>query len=207
MKQQLFKQMKISLALLTIFALTSCATDKRIFQKQRFADFGQLKLMTALKLEKKFSSKDISPHHLIEISEGIYPNKNNCVLATPKTFKIKERPHFKLETDYFYSINDSSVKVILYQWDNLTKENSSLFEEENLAKKFKVFQKKFDRLKEKLTKELGQPVEINIKQNKTSVASFKDDVKWGHNGELNAYLFMFGNDSGYRQIRLAIYKD
>jgi hypothetical protein len=195
------------LVLFTIFALTSCVTDKRIFQKQRFVDLGQLKLTTAIKLEKKENSKDITPDYLIGIGEDIYPNKNNFVLATPKTYQIKERPNFVIKTDYFYSINDSSVKVILYQWDNLTEGKSDLFEEENFTKKYKVFQKKFDSLKEKLTKELGQPVEINIEQNKSSDETFRDDVKWKNSSGLNAYLFMFSNNSGYRQIRLVVYKD
>ena len=182
---------------MTIFAFTSCVTDNHIFQKQRFADFGQLKLSTVIKLERKISAKDITPEYLIGIGEGIYPNKNNFVLATPKTYKIKERTNFELETEYFYSTNDSSVKVILYQWDNLTKGKSDFFEQENLTKKYKVFQKKFDNLKVKLTKELGDPIEKNIEQNKTSDGTFRDDIKWKSQSGLN----------GYRQIILAIYKE
>jgi len=195
------------IALLTILLLTSCVTDKHILDKHKFADFEQLNLKTAIEFEKKGSSKDITPDHLIEIGEGIYPNKNNFVLATPKTYKSKERPNFELETEYFYSVNDSTVKVILYEWNYLTKRKSDFLEEEKFSKKFKVCQKKFVSLKCKLTKSLGDPLEINIEQNKTSDGTFRDDVKWKSNNGLNAYLFMFGNSDGFRQIRLAIYKE
>jgi len=194
--------------LLALFVLTSCLNNKLIFQDNNITEFGNLDIKTAIKYEKKRHSRDITPDHLIGIGEGIYPNKNKYVLATPKTYEIKDGRNFKLETEYFYSINDSLVKVILYQWDYLQKNNSSFFENENFSKMFKVFQEKFDDLTAQLTKQFGEPVTKNIEQDKNKDDTFRDDIEWKNLNGLNAYLFMFGNNSnGYRQIRLAIYKD
>jgi len=194
--------------ILTLFALSSCVTNRLIFQDKKFNDFEKLNIKTVIKLERQKHSKDITPKHLIGIGEGIYPNKNNYVLATPKTYEIKERPNFKLETEYFYAVNDSLVKVILYQWDYLQKSKSDLFEEENKSKKFKVFQTKFNNLTSQLSQEFGEPISKNIERDKIKDDSFRDDYKFKRADGLNAYLFMFGNNNnGYRQIRLAIYKD
>ena len=196
------------IVILTLFALSSCVTNRLIFQDKKFNDFDKLGIKTVIKLERQKHSDDITPDHLIGIGEGIYPNKNNYVLAKPKTYEIKERPNFKLETEYFYSVNDSLVKVILYQWDYLQKNKSDFFEEENNIKKFKAFQTKFDNLTSQLGQEFGEPISKNIEQDKIKDDTFRDDYKFKRADGLNAYLFMFGNNNnGYRQIRLAIYKD
>ena len=195
------------IATLILFTLASCGVDKHIFQKEKFDELQLLKISTVTKLENRVHSRDITPNHLIGIGAGIYPNKKKLILETPKTYITKEQPNFQLETQYFYSANDSLVKVILYQWDYLEKKDVDFPEAENLTNKFKAFQIKFNRLKDKLTKTLGQPIEINIEQNRTSDSAFRDGIKWKNNSGLKAYLFMFGNNNGYRQIRLAVYKD
>ncbi len=200
--------MKNKLITLSLFALTSCITNKPVFQDQNFNEFEKLRVNTVIKSERKKRSKDITPDHLIGIGEGIYPNKNNFILATPKTYEIRERLRLRRETEYFYSVADSSVKVILYQWDYLTKSQQDRFGKENFSKKFKTFQNKFDDLVTELIKELGEASEKNVEQSKIIDETFRDDLKWRNKNGLNAYLFMFGNNNnGYRQIRLAIYKD
>lgn len=90
----------------------------------------------------------------------------------------------------------------------LEKEKSDFIAEKNYTKKFKVFQAKFDELVTQLTSEFGEPFSTNIKQGKVKDETFRDDLRFKRADEMNAYLFMFGNDnSGFRQIRLAVYKD
>ncbi len=117
-------------------------TNRLIFESKEFNEFGKLDIKTAIQLERQKHSKDITPDHLIGIGEGIYPNKNNYILVTPRTFEINEKPSFKLETEYFYVVNDSLVKVILYQWDYLQKSNTDFFEEA-IQKKSKHFSSSF----------------------------------------------------------------
>lgn len=138
------KRMKYTncIVILTLFALSSCVTNRLIFESKEFNEFGKLDIKTAIQLERQKHSKDITPDHLIGIGEGIYPNKNNYILVTPRTFEINEKPSFKLETEYFYVVNDSLVKVILYQWDYLQKSNTDFFEEA-IQKKSKHFSSSF----------------------------------------------------------------
>ncbi|WP_146113699.1 hypothetical protein [Sphingobacterium gobiense] len=173
-----------------------------------FNRLSELDIKTVIEEEKERNSKDITPVHLIGIDEGIYPNKNRYILATPRTYENKDKSSFKLETQYFYGVNDSLVKVILYQWDLAYKNDVDFFEDETYTRMFNEFQSKFDDLAIKLTKEFGQPVLKNLEQNTIIGDTFRDDLKFQRIDGLHAYLFMFGNNSnGYRQIRLAIYKE
>lgn len=203
----------MKLKMLSIYAASSillnmsCVSHRHIFSKETFSNFYRLKVNEATTAEIKNGSRDISPTYLVSIGESIYPNSNNYKLEKPRTFKRIEKRNFEIEVGYFYTARDSSVKVILYEWDELSGKKRSPFENErNLSKKFRLFQNKFDELSERLTKELGLPYEKSIEQNKSEDKTFRDGIKWeGQNG-LNGYLFMFGNNkNGYRQIRLAIY--
>ena len=168
-----------------------------------------MKINRAIAFEKKNKSRNFKPSYFIDIGESIYPNKNNYKFEIAKTFKRKDKPKFELEIDYYYISGDSSVKVILYQWDKLTTKKANTFEDDKTkSTMFNNFQTKFTQLSDSLTKHLGEPIQKNIEQNITTDETFRDDLKWkGQNG-LNAYRFMFGNNrNGYRQIRLAIYKD
>jgi hypothetical protein len=190
-------------------ALTSCTIEKQIFKRNLFDDLDQLKISEVIKIETNKGSKDITQDHLIEISKGIYPNKKGFILCTPKIYESVEKPNFKLETEYFYSKTDSTVKVILYEWNFLEKERSD-FSKENAGnkKKYDAFQVKFNSLSSETTNKLGRPIEVNINQNNDTGNTYRDDITWSSRKGINAYLFMFVNKrSGYRQIRLAIYKD
>jgi hypothetical protein len=110
-----------------VFLLSACLTTKKVFfTEKQFTDLNQLKLTGAIKSEKKNGSKDITPDHLIEMGEGIYPDKNKFELATPKSCSRKQRSEFQIETEYFYCAKDSSIKVILYQWDEIKKERQRI---------------------------------------------------------------------------------
>jgi hypothetical protein len=196
----------VLLFLLVIVFFSSCTSDKYIFSKENFYELKQLKITDAITLEQK-RSVDVSPNQVIGLGEGIYPNKRRFILTGPRVFKASDK-EFEIETDYFYTAEDSSVKVILYQWDKTPPQKDALLSiikpESNLTAKYQIFQKKFNQLSKKLTKILGEPTEVNLEQNKMD--TFRDDIKWSKNG-LNAYMFMFGNNNGYRQIRLAIYAE
>lgn len=180
------------LTLLTILTFSSCSTSKYIFNGDRFQNVGQLTVDEVIKHEMNNKSKNLSPDHLVSLDESIYPNAKNFDLTAPKTFETTTGT-FKLTTDYYFTPSDSLVKVILYQWDKLES-----------ADEKKKFQKQFNQLRKLLTNKLGEPKEADIEQKEFNIKTFRDGIKW--KGEVNAYLFMFGNDeTEYRQIRLAIY--
>lgn len=180
-----------------ILLLAACSSNKLIFKAERFSELNNLTLSEAIKVEKKLKSKDVTQSHLIGIGEGIYPNENSFELATPKTYKRLDG-NYELEIEYFYTSDDESVKVILYQWDYSP--NSSK------DKKHERFIKKFHTLKRQISKRLGQPTFEEINSD-SPTSSYRDGIKWIKEGKVNAYLFMFGNKTNdYKQIRLAVYE-
>ncbi|WP_266206104.1 hypothetical protein [Pontibacter kalidii] len=190
--------------------LVSCNPSRMIFKSDRFNELEGLTVPEAIEYEKGKGSIDVTPNHFIKIGESIYPNKKGFELATPVTFTRTEKQVFDLEVEYFYAPQDSSVKIILYEWNQQTNSNQNLLEEKSkkeLDKMYTAFQKKFEYLRKELTKRLGEPTQIEINSN-SGQSSYRDGIKWLNNDGLNAYLFMFGNSqNGYRQIRLAIYKE
>lgn len=180
-----------------VFLCFACTTTRYSFHNEIYTKIDTLKVSEAINFENELFSIDNTPNHRIQIGEGIYPNEQNFDLATPKTFNRVQKPHFELEVDYFYSNTDSSVKVILYQWDyikddeirNLTREYS----DKERIEKIQAFENQFSYLLNFLTDKLGAPNFIEI--NSTSAASsFRDGYKWLDSQEINAYLFMLGNN-------------
>lgn len=202
--------MKIqSLIIISLGLLSSCASKRELFIDGAFSNVDQLKINTVEQFEKKNKSKNITLTHLVRIGEDIYPNKNNYRLETPMVFERPPEGQLQVTVDYYYVLADSSVKVIMYEWDDAPSvKNSAVPSRSNMTQRLARFQSKFDQLHHRLTKILGPPQTQNINQTQVLEGeTFRDDVKWQNVNGLNAYLFMLGNNkSGYRRIRLAIYK-
>ena len=171
----------------------------------RFENIDELTLEKAIKIEKRLGSIDKTPKHKISIGKGIYPNQNGYDLETPQTYLRTENNKFEIETEYFYTPSDSSVKVILYEWRELKKD--SWGPQDQKKKDLEKFSQKFNNLKDELTSKLGKPSFIE-KSSDTAEANFRDGIKWLSGENNKAYLFMLGsNNTGYRNIRLAIYRE
>ncbi len=184
--------------LVIIIIVSSCSLTKTSLL---YPSFDQLTLDDVEEIER--TSEDITPDHLISIGTGIYPNKNNYKLQTPKTYKLKENKGLTLETEYFLD-SKNTVRVVLYQWDY--SKNKSFLTNKERNKKFKIFKAKFDQLVASLTSKLGEPTDIEL-GSENNPENYRGGIQWLY-GSKNAYLFVFGNDLGeYRQIRLAIYGD
>lgn len=204
------KNRKYLIALIYALIMVSCSSIKSFFSEEVFKDFDNYHLRDAIAFEKRAHSEDITRKYLTGISEGIYPNINKYVLATPQTFKHKQRG-FEIETAYYYSLQDSSVRLVLYEWNEPVDRKDRGFSirpiksKAQLTKAYEKFQIKFDELRLELTKAMGEPYEIKI-EHTNKEDTFRDDVKWKTKNGLNAYMFMFGNESqSFRQIRIAVY--
>lgn len=210
--------------ILILFGLLSCASNKRVFETD-YSSTDNLKLKDAVSYEKRIGSVDKTPNHLIILDTGIYPNKSNYEMATPKTF-LRAEDYFEVEVEYYYSTPDSSVRVILYEWN---KKDLKTFEtKKELETKFNKFKNQWNSISKELNERLGSPtfkqiesdrygnkiIEDNqsIEDTMSSIGegteestTWRDDIKWDTK-DRHAYLFMFGdNKTGYRQIRLVIY--
>lgn len=165
----------------------------------------ELTLKEVIAIEKKMNSKDITPDHFIELGKDIYPNSKHFKLKTPKTFARIEDSTFTDWTEYYYTKKKGLVRFVLFEWnETLIRYNDFKFENKFDLKASK-FQAKFDLIENILTNKLGKPKEVNIESKREK--TFRDDVKWESANGLKTYLFMLGNDNGYRQICLALYKE
>jgi hypothetical protein len=212
--------------ILIVFGLLiSCVSSKRVLETD-YSSTNNLRLRDALGYEKKIGSVDKTPNHHISIGTGIYPNENNYELATPQTF-LRDAGYFDTQVRYYYSTPDSSVRVILYEWN---KKDLKTFEtKKELENKFNEFKNQWNSISKELNEQLGLPTFKQIESDKYGTkiikdnqsiedimssigedtteesTAWRDEMKWDAKDK-HAYLFMFGdNRTGYRQIRLAIY--
>ena len=157
--------------------------------------------------EKGINSVDATRNYFVLIGEGIYPNKKKFNLDKTIDYKRIECPYFATNINYYYSKKENLVRVILFEW-NVFKETDDIFTNDmDIEQKDKVFKEKFSKIETVLTSLLGTPTYKEIESEKGG-ANCRDGIKWINEGTLNAYLFMFGgNETNYRQIRLAIYKE
>lgn len=211
--------------LIALGLLTSCVSSKSFFETD-FKSTDNLRLRDAVVYEKRIGSADKTPTHLIGIDKLIYPNKNNYELATPQTF-IRYDGYFETQVEYYYATSDSSVRVILYEWNKKDLKNFETKKE--LEDKFKQFKNQWDNISKELNRKFGLPTFKQLESDKygskviednqsiedimssmgddtsNKNTAWRDDMKWDTK-DVHAYLFMFGdNKTGYRQIRLAIY--
>ncbi len=212
------------LAIFLITLITSCSPYKYLSDGNKLVEFEQLTLDETVQFDLSNNSEDITPNHLIGIGKGIYPNEKDFPLETPRTYKLKEG-EFLRQTRYFYTENDRSVKVILYQWDPLS---SKTYEpEEIVLKKISRYDDKWNSLVNELDRKLGEPIsqkvesvsypkyqdrkEVSVEElmedTKGPDSSWRDECHW-QTEELNAYLFLIGdNQTGYREISLALWSE
>ena len=176
--------------------------------KYYFLSSIRLNIEKIVDYENSINSLDITRDYTVSIGEGIYPNKNKYKLEKPLEFSRTECPYFRTRISYYYTKKDNNlVKVILFEW-NVFKESDDIFAESmDIMQKDNVFREKFSKIETIMTNVLGNPTHKNIESGKEET-NYRDDVKWTSTNGFNAYLFMFGNnETNYRQIRLAIYKE
>jgi hypothetical protein len=177
--------------------LASCASYDYLFQSDRFEGLSSLTLDAGIEFERKNGSKETSYPYPVTLGTGKYPNAHNFTLAPPLIFWKNERPNFEIETQYFYTVPDSSVKVIVYRWDKISRGKKRVPDEW-----YKIFSRKFDELRLELDNRLGRP--FYDEQYQTAGYGWSHDVKWKDNG-LNAFLIFEGGKGIW--LSLIIYYD
>lgn len=207
--------------------MTSCVTHKPVLEFD-YLSSNNLALIDAVDYEKRIGSDEKTPDHHISIGTGIYPNEKNYDLATPSTF-LRDEGYFETQVEYYYSKSDSSVRVILYEWNK--KDLNNFETKKERERKFRKFKNQWDNVSKELNESLGLPTFRQIESDKygnkiiednesiddmlrsivedptNQSTAWRDDIKW-NSKNIHAYLFMFGNNkTGYRQIRLAVYSE
>lgn len=136
-------------------------------QEDKFC-FEKINIKDAFVIEEKLNSEHYNKEAKVYLGEDFVPNAKEIsrVLALPHVFFRNDSSVAPLLVEYFYSINDSSVKLIDYQWDKL---NYSIYKNSHWDNKVDKSEKnnyyaKFDSLNMVLTNLLGEPEEGNGKE-------------------------------------------
>ncbi len=190
---------KISI-LIILLSLISCKKneDEYIFDEDRFENIENLRLEKAVKTESEVGSKERTYNNTFGIGTSYYPNKNNYILSYPKVYENKQQ-YFEVETDYFYTPNDSLMKVIFYEWSPKTDTLRTL-----KISEVKAFEDKLNNLKCLISKKLGKPSVVEIEKRKDTSYIYTDRYKWIKNN-LSADL-NYDVSGEFKRIRLVIYK-
>ncbi len=207
--------MKITYPIILFFVLTlSCMStkpgnDTSNSLKSIDINYEHIKLKDAINIEKSIGSKESADTNTIyTLGKDLYPNRNEYPLASARVFRRNESSCFSLEVDYSFDKRDSSVKAILYEWNSLMyadnemnydKENK--YSEKEISKKFR---NRFEQIKVDISSKIGMPNSENF-GSKTNTKSYRDDVHWLDRNGVNIYMFMFGSNYGYGQIRVVVY--
>jgi hypothetical protein len=78
------------------------------------------------KLESFDSLKAITHEYTIGVSEDYFPGRTNFSLAQPIIYGKRDGT-FDFEKEYFYSNNDSIVRLIVYQWGGTDSTSELIF--------------------------------------------------------------------------------
>lgn len=186
--------------LLIFLSFTSCKKneDEYIFDENRFENIENLKLDKAVETEKEIGSKERTYNNTFGIGTSYYPNRNNFILSYPKVYERKQ-DFFKIETDYFFTPNDSLIKVIFYEWEPKTDTLRSLKISEE-----KAFEKKLKNLRTLISEKIGKPEIVEIAKRKDTSYNYTDRYKWRKN-DLSADL-NYDVSGEFKRIRLIVYK-
>lgn len=125
----------ITINLLILITLYSCSNSKAIHSDNSVFQVKRPSLQEVNKIENKINSKEIFKSYSISLSDQYFPGIKNFDFAQPKLFERKKFSPNPV-VSYFYTKNDSIVRLIEYSWDNLKndeliksvyKKNTTLF--------------------------------------------------------------------------------
>ncbi len=161
---------------------------------------GNFSLNQVDSIEQVMNATDLTQSHKISIGTHYYPNKNLFKLETPRIYKKIEDSTFTVFSNYYYTKNDGSIKVVFIEWSETTLGINDLFlsPDQNKSKSFS-FQNKFDKVATYITNAVGNP-------QKKKKDSKGENAIWKTQKGLTINLEGSDFDS-YRNIRLIVYKE
>ena len=77
-------------------------------------------------IEKVYKGEEFKPTFTISVSKDYFPNADKFDLATPLIF-FRQGNTFSTEMNYYFSLPDSTIRLISYSWDG----NLKLYDELN----------------------------------------------------------------------------
>jgi len=160
---------------------------------------GRLYLSQIDSIETKLNGTDATPRHRISIGKDLYPNKKDFALESPKVYKKIEDSTLTLLSNYYYIKQDSSVKVITYEWTETYEPTYGIYAPENENYKDNQFKNKSEKIISFIESKYGKPLDRKS-------GKYGYSLDWNPESMLTIYLrcSYFNN---YRNISLEIYKE
>jgi hypothetical protein len=165
----------------------------------------RFKLNRAINYEKSVESKEITYNYTTGIGSDYYPNKNNFKLENPIIFNKIECPYFSMETQYFYTAKDSSIRAVFIEWNEFNRNETIADEEFYIKRRNNIFQEKFSKIENTINRRTGKPTNRKLNQTK-NINGAMDEIIWSNTEGLNVGLELVYNHS-YWRIRLIIYNE
>lgn len=204
---------KISVLIIISFTLSSCSKIKNIKGSPNLETIIWLKksnIQKVIKFEASLSKGYEKLHKNVSLSKSIFPLIEDYKIALPLIIKREQTGFLPIYAEYFYSIPDSTLRYISYDWEK--EKYGNLFEKRDLwkeeATKLKEYNEEYKIIKSKLIKKLGNPTTQDTEPIKTKSRSGRGDYLsrntiW-ENDNYYAKLNMIFESMTYR-IRLSYY--
>ena len=168
----------------------------------------QSKLSEIINFERQINPKVEFEQHNVSLSKSYYPLADKYITANPLIAQRAPFDYLPLYAEYFYTQNDSILRLVSYDWEK--DKYGNFFDKQKMwpkeAKKLKVYNKEYERIKSLVITKLGTPtVTDSIPQKETSNRGeyFTRESKW-ETAEFYAELSMIFESMTYR-IRLTLY--
>lgn len=184
--------------------------------KPDFFLFDQKKVKDITTIEESFRSQKRETRK-VTVSDDFFPGATKYDLEFPITFDRKDKEFNPFAVvQYYYTPNDSLVRLIVYDWDKTQIINNFIDlqkELKNESKRINEYNTKYDELLKIITDELGRPISGDgkireIKEGQSSYIERKS--KWTRDNctvELNMIFTTDNRTMGTFRIRTKIYWD
>ncbi|MGF1636515.1 MAG: hypothetical protein ACFCUU_05535 [Cyclobacteriaceae bacterium] len=184
--------------------------------KPDFFLFDQKKVKEITTIEKSFKSRKRETRK-VTVSDDFFPGAIKYELEFPITFDRKDNQFNPFSVvQYYYTANDSLVRLIVYDWDKTQIINNfaDLQKElKNESKRLNEYNAKYDELLKNITDKLGRPIsgDGKAKEIKDGQSTYYErNSKWKSDYctvELNMIFTTDNRAMGTFRIRTKIYWD
>jgi hypothetical protein len=198
--------------IILIILLVGQLTDDKL----DFFLFDQKKVKDITTIEESFKSRKRETRK-VTVSDDFFPGATKYDLEFPITFDRKDDEFNPFSVvQYYYTGNDSLVRLIVYDWDKTQIITSFLDlqkELKNESKRLNEYNVKYDELLKNITEKLGRPIsgDGKIKEIKDGQSSYIErKSKWTRDNctvELNMIFTTDNRTIGTFRIRTKIYWD
>ncbi len=155
---------RFTLLILIGVIASSCSSSKKLDVWTKQSQIKKVK-----DFESKLNSNSEFLNQNVSLSESMYPRVNEFEMANPIIVKREGDGILTVYAEYFFSKPDSVLRYVSYDWEN-NRYGSPSNKQGNLklkSKKLKDYNSEYERIKQQLISEFGQPNKQDTKPQET----------------------------------------